>query len=136
MAKQDGRSGRVNDWFSEEQATMGDRIAGAREAAGLTQEELARRLGVKHSTIRAWEDDRSEPRANRLQMLAGMLNVSLMWVLTGRGDGVPDPEATSDPAPGTAAVLTDLRLLRAELGRMVDRVGQIEKRLRQAGGVP
>ena len=63
-----------------------------------------------------------------------LLNVSLMWVLTGRGDGVPDPDAMSDPAPGAAAVLTDLRLLRAELGRMVDRVGQIEKRLRQAGG--
>jgi transcriptional regulator with XRE-family HTH domain len=122
----------VTDWFSEEQATMGDRIAGAREAAGLTQEELARRLGVRHSTVRAWEDDRSEPRANRLQMLAGMLNVSLMWLLTARGDGVPDPEKVSGPAPQAAALMIDLRLLRAELGRMADRVGQIEKRLRQA----
>jgi transcriptional regulator with XRE-family HTH domain len=125
----------VTDWFSEEQATMGDRIAGAREAAGLTQEDLARRLGVRHTTVKAWEDDRTEPRANRLQMLAGMLNVSLMWKLTGRGDGVPDPEKASDPAPapGAEALMIDLRLLRAELGRMADRVGQIEKRLRQAG---
>jgi len=126
----------VTDWFSEEQATMGDRIAGAREAAGLTQEELARRLGVRHSTVRAWEDDRTEPRANRLQMLAGMLNVSLMWLLTGRGDGVPDPENVSGPAPQAAALMIDLRLLRAELGRMADRVGQIEKRLRQAEPQP
>jgi transcriptional regulator with XRE-family HTH domain len=122
----------VTDWFSEEQATMGDRIAGAREAAGLTQDELARRLGVRHSTVKAWEDDRSEPRANRLQMLAGMLNVSLMWMLTGRGDGVPDPDKAAGPAPEAAALAIDLRLLRAELGRMADRVGQIEKRLRQA----
>lgn len=126
----------MNDWFSEEQATMGDRIAGARDAAGLTQEELARRLGVRHTTVRAWEDDRTEPRANRLQMLAGLLNVSLMWLLTGRGDGVPDPGKTSDPAPAAEALVTDLRLLRAELGRMADRVGQIEKRLRQAGAQP
>lgn len=129
----------MDDWFGEEQATMGDRIAGAREAAGLTQEELSRRLGVKPATIRAWEDDRSEPRANRLQMLAGLLNVSLMWLLTGRGDGVPDPdqcgEVPSGPAPDVAAVLTDLRLLRADLGRMTDRVGRIEKRLRLAAGL-
>ena len=123
----------MTDWFSEEQATMGDRIAGAREAAGLTQEDLARRLGVRQTTVKAWEDDRTEPRANRLQMLAGMLNVSLMWMLTGRGDGVPDPEEASDPAPAADALMIDLRLLRAELGRMADRVGQIEKRLRQAG---
>lgn len=120
------------DWFGEEQATMGDRIAGAREAAGLTQAELARRLGVRHSTVKAWEDDRSEPRANRLQMLAGVVNVSLMWLLTGRGDGVPDPERAPDTA-GVPGVLIDLRLLRAELGRMADRIGRIEKQLRDGG---
>jgi hypothetical protein len=66
-------------------------------------------------------------------MLSGMLNVSLMWVLTGRGDGIPDPDLPSAAPPDTASVLTDLRLLRAELGRMVERVGQMEKRLRLAG---
>jgi HTH-type transcriptional regulator, cell division transcriptional repressor len=121
----------VNDWFSDERATFGDRMAGAREAAGMTQEELARRLGVKRTTIRAWEDDMSEPRANRLQMLAGMLNVSLRWLLTGEGDGIPEPDAEG-PAPDVAAVLTDLRLMRAEMGRMADRIGHLEKRLRLA----
>lgn len=121
----------MSDWFSEERATFGDRMAGAREAAGMTQEELARRLGVKLATVRAWEDDRSEPRANRLQMLAGMLNVSLMWLLTGQGDGIPDPE-TPSPDPDLSAALTDLRLMRAEILRLADRVGHLEKRLRKA----
>ena len=58
-------------WFSDEQATFGDRVAGARDAAGLTQDQLAEKLGVKPSTVRDWEDDVSEPRSNKLQMMAG-----------------------------------------------------------------
>ena len=36
-----------NDWFSEETATFGDRLAGAREGAGLSQKDLASRVGVR-----------------------------------------------------------------------------------------
>ena len=81
----------TNDWFSEARATFGDRLAAAREAADLSQKQLARQIGVKTRTLAAWEDDLSEPRANRLQMLAGLLNVSLMWLLNGEGDGVAPP---------------------------------------------
>jgi len=75
----------MTDWYGAETATFGDRLAGAREAAGLSQEELATRLGVRLETLIGWEEDAADPRANRLQMLAGMLNVSLMWLLTGEG---------------------------------------------------
>jgi len=122
----------VSDWFSDDKATFGDRLAGAREAAGLSQAELARRLGVTDKTIRAWEDDMSEPRANRLRMLAGMLNVSLIWLMTGEGEGVAAPEAREAAAPIPAeveGVLTDLRLMRAEIERMAERVRGLERRL-------
>ncbi|MEZ5913851.1 MAG: helix-turn-helix transcriptional regulator, partial [Paracoccaceae bacterium] len=36
----------AENWYSEEAATFGDRLAAAREAAGLSQAELAQRLGV------------------------------------------------------------------------------------------
>lgn len=122
----------MTEWFSEEQATFGDRLAAAREAAGLNVAGLARRLGVREKTIRAWEDDLSEPRANRLQMLAGLLNVSIMWLLTGHGEGVSPPEEDVQPHD-MDAVLTDIRLMRAEMGRMENRLGLLEKRLRQSG---
>ena len=80
-----------NDWYGADAATFGDRLAGAREAAGMTQSQLARRLGVKKATIAAWENDLSEPRANRLSMMAGMINVSIMWLLTGEGEGMEAP---------------------------------------------
>ena len=82
-ASQDG-----GGWYSEEAATFGDRVTGAREALGLSEDALARKLGVKLKTVRAWEGDLAEPRANKLQMLAGILNVSIMWLLTGQGDGL------------------------------------------------
>ncbi|SEM98279.1 transcriptional regulator, XRE family [Pseudorhodobacter antarcticus] len=116
------------NWYSAEAATFGDRVAAAREAASLTPEGLARRLGVKLVTIQNWENDHSEPRANKLQMLSGMLNVSMRWLLTGEGDGVDAPVAPSSGDLNKA--LADLSRLRAEALAMSQDMGHLEKRLR------
>ncbi|MAN10768.1 MAG: transcriptional regulator, partial [Roseobacter sp.] len=77
------------DWYASDVATFGDRVAAARENADMTQAALAKRLGIKQSTLRGWEDDLSEPRANRLSTLAGVLGVSMMWLINGeRGQAV------------------------------------------------
>ncbi|MEM9787378.1 MAG: helix-turn-helix transcriptional regulator [Pseudomonadota bacterium] len=120
------------DWFSPEAATFGDRLAGAREAAGLTQKDFADRLGVKQGVIANWEDDIKEPRANRLQMMAGLLGVSLSWLLTGEGEG---PDAPSDDAPISGDLidlLAEMRVLRAQIVQSGEKLGQLEKRLRAA----
>ncbi|MEO9897462.1 MAG: helix-turn-helix domain-containing protein [Paracoccaceae bacterium] len=82
----------ADDWYGPEAATFGDRLAAAREMSGLSQDELSRRLGVKVSTLRNWENDLAEPRANRFFMLAGLLNVSTSWLLLGESEGLPEPE--------------------------------------------
>lgn len=74
--------------------TLGGRLSRAREAAGFTLPQLARSIGVRRETLAAWESDRSEPRANRLVTLAGLLGVSPVWLLSGigeppTGNGVP-----------------------------------------------
>ena len=120
----------TEDWFSEESATFGDRLAGARDAAGLGQAELARKLGVRARTLRAWENDLSEPRANRLSMLAGILNVSIVWLLTGEGEGLDAPTGDSPVPADTNQLLVELRHLRMEAKSMADRIGALEKRLR------
>lgn len=119
------------NWFSDEQATFGDRLAGAREAAGLTQKELALRVGVKLETVRAWENDIKEPRANRLQMLSGILGVSLQWLLSGQGEGLSQP-ADFELSPDVSEIFAELRTLRAHMAGSVERLGQLEKRLRAA----
>jgi transcriptional regulator with XRE-family HTH domain len=118
------------DWYSNEIATFGDRVAGAREALGLSQADLARRLGVKLRTVRGWEDDLSEPRANKLQMLAGLLNVSIMWLLNGEGDGLDAPAEEAMLPADVRAMLTEIRQVKTEMSAMADRLGLLEKRLR------
>ena len=116
------------NWYSIDAATFGDRVAAAREGANLTQEELARRLGVKLATILNLENDHSEPRANKLQMMAGMLNVSLRWLLTGEGEGIETPFVSSNNDLNTA--LADLSRMRAQAMALSQDMGHLEKRLR------
>ncbi|MFD2206587.1 helix-turn-helix domain-containing protein [Kiloniella antarctica] len=67
--------------------TMGERIQTARKSRGLTPSQLARRVSVKVATLNNWESDRSEPRANKLVGLAGVLGVNMIWLLEGSDDG-------------------------------------------------
>lgn len=119
-------------WYDPEATTFGDRMTGAREACGFSQSELAKRLGVKVKTIRAWENDQSEPRANKLQMLAGLLGVSIMWLLSGAGDGLEGPEERAELPGDLAELLKELRNIKVDQARMSERMGRLEKRLRLA----
>ena len=97
----------------------------------MSQSHLARYLGVKKATLIAWEDDVSEPRANKLSMMAGVLNVSITWLLTGEGEGISDrPE--SDEMADLAGFAAELRELRAALRSTSERAAKLEKRMRLA----
>lgn len=120
----------ATDWYGPDAATFGDRLAAARDAAGMTQEQLAKRLGVKLKTLQGWEEDLSEPRANRLSMIAGMINVSMVWLITGEGEGLTPPE--DDPiSPDVNAVLVEIRAMRTQMRMQSEKLGRLEKRLRQ-----
>ena len=62
---------------------FGERLKNAREASGMSRKQMASRLGVKSATIDKWESGKEDPRANRLQMIASLLNVPLLWLLAG-----------------------------------------------------
>lgn len=100
--------------------TIGGRICTGRETIGLSTAQLARRLGVKTSTLAGWETDRAEPRSNKLVMLAALLNVSPTWLLTGVGES---PSMTADP--------TELETLRASVGELREQALQLADRLDQ-----
>lgn len=119
------------DWYGPEAATFGDRVAAARESAGMTQAVLAKRLGIRLATLRSWEDDLSEPRANRLSMLAGLLNVSMMWLINGEGEGIEGPTDIDAQHSDMQSVLTEMRGLRASMLRDAEAMGRLEKRMRK-----
>jgi len=69
------------------------RLKAAREACGFSQEELARRSGVKRATIAKIESDKvSKPRG--LEALAKELNVSPSWLLFGTHEDGAMPTET------------------------------------------
>lgn len=118
------------DWYGPDSATFGDRLAAAREAARMTQSDLSRALGVQKTTLVKWENDQAEPRANKLQMTAGLLGVSISWLLTGEGDGAAPPDDANDPDLGS--ILSELRDLRVSMRTNADRAARLEKRIREA----
>ncbi len=87
------------------QTTTGKRIEVARNQLGLDLPQLARRIGVKRKTLENWETDRSEPRADRLVKLAGVLQVPLVWLLTG---DTPQDSDRNPLAPETAKIAQKL----------------------------
>ena len=77
-------------FFNDKQdTTLGGRVFQAREAANMTVAQVINRLGVRKATYMAWEADRSEPRANKLVALAGILNISPTYLLSGLGQATP-----------------------------------------------
>lgn len=120
-----------NTWYTDENATFGDRLTEARDRTGLSQEEVAERLGVELDTIAAWEDDLREPRANRMTMLAGMYGVSLSWLMTGKGEGPDLLEEGDGIARDVTAILSEMRGLRGEIAQAGERLARLEKRLRK-----
>ena len=105
--------------------TLGGRIVYAREAQDLTTSQLARRMGVKTETLHDWETDRAEPRSNRLLTLAGILNVSPTWLLTGAGESPVDSLTETEMMHIRDSVVR----MREQALTLVDELEQLQKRL-------
>ena len=74
---------------------LGKNIKFLREKLGLTQEELAQKMGMHCNTIARWERDEVDPRGTSLWKLAKALNVSSATLLTGE-ENIPESELNAD----------------------------------------
>ena len=68
--------------------TIGNRIAKYRKAKAMTQEALAREMGVSAQAVSKWETDTSCPDISALPQLCRILGISADELLTGKNDGV------------------------------------------------
>lgn len=59
------------------QKGIGKRIRDARKAAGLTQEELAERMGTSSVAVAQWETGRRNPKMGTVSKLAAALGVDV-----------------------------------------------------------
>lgn len=78
--------------------TINDRISARRRAQKMSQDELAKRIGITRVSISKWESGLNQPKGRYLNDLAAALGVTVDWLLTGSGGA---PESSADqPIPG------------------------------------
>jgi transcriptional regulator with XRE-family HTH domain len=99
--------------------TVGSRIKDARKQLGLTLPQLAHRAGVKRKTLENWEKDRTDPRADKLMRLAGVLQVSMIWLLTGDQPDTPHPVPDADETAHMARKLERALALQQDLAALL-----------------
>ncbi len=117
------------DTHDDAENTLGGRIIYAREQQSMTTAQLARRVGIESATLQDWESDRSQPRSNRLAMLASMLNVSPTWLLMGYGERPGDilDETEMDHIRGTIQRIRDQAVaITGELEQLEERLDSYE----------
>lgn len=90
--------------------TLRDRIVKAREDAGLTQEEFARRARVGRRTIARWESSPNPP-SKIASIYAGVTGVPLWWFEGNGWDDDPGYDPVENPAMPTYADVPVRRLL-------------------------
>lgn len=59
----------------------GDRVASRRKQAGLSQTELAEKLMVGQNTVSKYERDMTDPSAETLALMAGILDTTTDYLL-------------------------------------------------------
>lgn len=77
--------------------TLREKLIVSRNKAGLSQMELAERLGVSRQAVSRWESGDTTPTMDKLKALAKLYGVSLDWLFGDTADGEP-PEAAKPEA--------------------------------------
>lgn len=84
-----------------ERKSIGTLIAALRRANGLTQKQLADRLGVSDKAVSRWERDESLPDVTLLPVIADLFHITVDELLRGerraQQSGAAEPQASPDP---------------------------------------
>lgn len=82
---------------------IGNRIKLARKARKKSQEWLAEEIGVRQTSVSAWERGSSDPATENMSRVAQVLDVSFEWLATGKGEMEiqyrPVAMKTAEPMP-------------------------------------
>ncbi len=100
---------------------LSEKIQTCRKQAGLSQEQLAERLGVSRQAVSKWETGEATPELSKLAALCSVLNVSADWLLNDIG---PEPPQEEGAAKESSSGSPDrLEQLPGFIGRMVRKYG-------------
>lgn len=118
--------------------TLAEKIAWCRKRAGLSQEELAERVGVSRQAVSKWELGDATPEVGKLLQLARTFGVTTDWLL---GEDAPEEDApprhdetAQTPPPASGGSWVDF--VPGVLGRLLRQYGWLfGVRLALGGGL-
>jgi transcriptional regulator with XRE-family HTH domain len=99
----------------ERNKAKGARIQAARAKTGLTQRQLAKKLGVSPQAVSRWVSGDTSPKLDTARRFAAMAGMTVEFLLSGQGDEVSN--AGADARAGTQFDRLNVRL-RALEGRL------------------
>lgn len=108
--------GHLDGPFVEKVLTLGDRIKRFRKANGLTQQQLAERVGVTQSAIAAWESGKREvPKGDNLLRLSEVLGFEADKLIGAAGDAPKTPMEESQLLAAFRTLPKDKQLIAIKL---------------------
>jgi transcriptional regulator with XRE-family HTH domain len=119
--------------FETDATTFGGRLQAARNAKGLSVARLGEKMGVDADTVAIWESDEHTPRPHRITILAGMLNVSIVWLITGESNGTTHIADTHARPTLINDTLGEIAQLKATLLDAHAKLEGLEQRLQAEG---
>lgn len=72
--------------------TFGEKIKTARISKHYAQRQLAELINAKHNSISDWEKDKSKPDMDTVELICGVLDLSLGYLMDSVKTSVPSSE--------------------------------------------
>jgi ribosome-binding protein aMBF1 (putative translation factor) len=76
--------------MAEERGRLVRELAGQRQAAGLSQTEIAARMGTSQSAVARLESGTADVRASTLERYAAAIGGQITWTLSNPGEGTSE----------------------------------------------
>lgn len=85
--------------------SLGEKLLGLRKKEGLSQEDVADKLGVSRQTVSKWETDQTVPELIKAKLLSQLYNISYDYLISGShlGGDVTSIEMIVDEIDWTSA---------------------------------
>jgi len=85
--------------------SLGEKLLDLRKKAGLSQEDVAEKLGVSRQTVSKWETDQTVPELIKAKLLSQLYSVSYDYLISGSqiGGDLTDIELIVDEIDWTSA---------------------------------
>lgn len=104
---------------------LNEKIVYCRKKCGMSQDDLAAKMGVSRQAVSKWETGDSEPEISKLRLMSQVFDVTADWLLSEEQpkDPEPAPELTEHAVPFNDASWLDH--LPRFMGNMIKKYGWI-----------